>query len=98
MSQNGAICVDVYNFIHCSIRGTTEDSLQLAQSLLNLLLWLYDIVLKCVPRLNEDKQSTVSGLAEKACDIIYILISNKPSRALLHIAQLEEPGTSYFAH
>ena len=44
-------------------------------------------------KLHEDKQSSEHGvLAEKCCDVIDVLISTKPSRALLYIARLEDEG------
>ena len=79
--------------VFCSCRGISEDSLQLATALLLLFKWLYSLVHKCVQKLHEDKQSSEHGmLAEKCCDIIDVLISTKPSRALLYIARLEDQG------
>ena len=67
--------------------------MQLATSLLLLLKWLYGLVHNCMQKLYEDKQSSEHGvLAEKCCDVIDVLISTKPSRALLYIARLEDEG------
>ena len=82
----------ILNSLFLSCRGIAEDSLQLATSLRFLLKWLYGLVHKCMQKLHEDKSSEHGVLAEKCCEVIDVLISTKPSRALLYIARLEDEG------
>ncbi len=65
-------------------------------SLLVLLRWLYSLVHNSVSRMLQGEERSNGGdlapLVEKCCDIITLLISTKPSRAMLHIATLEDKG------
>ncbi len=102
MCLNSKLCDEImmrimnmwlYCFVCCSTGGDHEDSLVLCTAMLSLHKWGLDLMLKCIHKLHEDKQSVeYIVLVERTCDITSVLVTNPANKALLYVAHLHNKG------
>ena len=73
--------------------GVTEDALALSKTLLNFIEWLLSCSHKALQKVNDSKgEPEFTNILDKACDVLNVLIENRSTRAMLHIAILDEAG------
>ncbi|XP_064648525.1 mediator of RNA polymerase II transcription subunit 24-like [Lineus longissimus] len=74
--------------------GVTEEAMALSKVLLNFIEWLLACSHKALQKVNDSKgEPEFTNILDKACDVLSVLIENRTTRAMLHIAILDEAET-----